>query len=85
MIYCAILFPGTTKIYDDDTFDLVAEITLTGVDPLPFVNDVIVTKTAAYFTDSLQPQIYKVGSWCSCAPHHLLCWPTPQARPIMLS
>ena len=53
--------PGAIRIYDDKRFDLVAEIALAGVDQATFVNDVIITKTAAYITDSFQPQMYKVG------------------------
>ncbi|CAM9667174.1 unnamed protein product [Scytosiphon promiscuus] len=51
---------GTTRVYDEH-FDLVADIALAGDDQPSFVNDVIITKTAAYFTNSLQPQIYMVA------------------------
>ena len=38
----------------------MANLTLVGNGESGVVNDVIVTDTAAYFTDSLQAQIYKV-------------------------
>ena len=52
---------GTGKgyVYDADTGALVQEYTFT-LSPTTFVNDVIVTRDAAYFTDSRQPQIYRV-------------------------
>jgi hypothetical protein len=52
---------GDTKaiyVYDSRTGDDVATF------PLPdagFVNDVVLTRNAAYFTDSLVPQLYRVG------------------------
>jgi hypothetical protein len=45
-------------VYDADSGEDVASF------PLPdagFVNDVVLTKRAAYFTDSLVPQLYRVG------------------------
>jgi hypothetical protein len=45
-------------VYDSRTGDDVATF------PLPdagFVNDVVLTRNAAYFTDSLVPQLYRVG------------------------
>ena len=50
---------GTARVYNDEDFSLVADLTMTESNST-FVNDVIVTKTAAYFTDSFQPNIYKV-------------------------
>lgn len=50
---------GTARVYDEK-FVLVANISMVGADTSSFVNDVIVTKTSAYFTDSFQPQIYSV-------------------------
>ena len=47
---------GTATVYDGDTGALVASLTL-GVG---FINDVIVTRTAAYFTNSFAPEIYEV-------------------------
>lgn len=71
------LSEGTARIYDDK-FDLVGDIPLAGLDQASFVNDVIVTKTAAYFTDSFQPQIYSVGAFsnnpcCCMLPPPVVC------------
>jgi len=46
---------GKGYVYDSATGDSVAVVDLV---PGGFVNDVIVTKDAAYFTDSFAPQIY---------------------------
>ena len=49
---------GKAYIYDTSTSQLIAEIQLS---TLPsFINDVIITKDAAYFTNSSQPEIYRV-------------------------
>jgi len=49
---------GYAYIYDGETGANVAEIQLT---TLPsFINDVVITKDAAYFTNSFQPFIYRV-------------------------
>ena len=49
---------GFAYIYDGQTGANVAEIQLT---TLPsFINDVVVTKDAAYFTNSSQPELYRV-------------------------
>ena len=53
------LFAGMAHIYDDETWELVVSVDL-AVNTSTFINDVIVTKTAAYFTDSFQGQIYVV-------------------------
>jgi hypothetical protein len=47
---------GTASVYDARTGDLIRRYDLT--DPPTFVNDVIVTKRAAYFTDSQRQQLY---------------------------
>jgi sugar lactone lactonase YvrE len=47
---------GTARVYDGDDGDLLREYVLTT--GTTFVNDVIVTKHAAYFTDSRQQQLY---------------------------
>jgi sugar lactone lactonase YvrE len=47
---------GNAYVYDGRTGDQVAELTLGA----GFVNDVIVTRTAAYFTNSFVPEIYSV-------------------------
>lgn len=58
----------------DDNFALVADLTLASANTSTMVNDVIVTKTAAYFTDSFQPQIYSVRRLrCSFAAVASLC------------
>jgi sugar lactone lactonase YvrE len=50
---------GYAYVYDTDTGDDVASIQLT-TSATTFVNDVVVTKEAAYFTDSFQPVLYRV-------------------------
>lgn len=45
-------------MYDED-FALVADLAF-GNEGTSIINDVVVTKTAAFFTDSFQPHIYKV-------------------------
>ncbi|RDI72669.1 SMP-30/gluconolactonase/LRE family protein [Halopelagius longus] len=49
---------GKGFVYDAKTGESVATYTLT--DPGTFVNDVVVTSSAAYFTDSSRPYLYKV-------------------------
>ncbi|HET9387412.1 MAG TPA: hypothetical protein VFO67_19910 [Gemmatimonadales bacterium] len=52
---------GTARVYDAATGELLAGYTLTTVPfPATLVNDVIVTRDAAYFTDSFQPVLYKL-------------------------
>lgn len=47
---------GTARVYDTEDGELLADIPLgTG-----FVNDVIVTSKAAYFTNSFAPELYEV-------------------------
>lgn len=55
----AHVISGTARIYDDK-FNLIADLALGSTDGTSFVNDVIITKEAAYFTDMLQSQYYKV-------------------------
>jgi sugar lactone lactonase YvrE len=50
---------GSAYVYDAGTGALIRTYTL-GTAPATFINDVVVTKDAAYFTDSLQPVIYRV-------------------------
>lgn len=50
---------GFAYVYDGETGENVAEIELTTGDS--FINDVVVTKDAAYFTNSAQPVIYRVA------------------------
>ena len=50
---------GTAYIHDAATGANIAEYQLT-TDPSTFVQDVVVTRTAAYFTDSFRPFLYRV-------------------------
>jgi sugar lactone lactonase YvrE len=50
---------GFAYVYDGETGENVAEIELTTDDS--FINDVVITKDAAYFTNSRQPVIYRVA------------------------
>ncbi len=47
---------GTATVYDGNTGATVDQVNLGG----GFINDVIVTRTAAYFTNSFVPEIYEV-------------------------
>lgn len=49
---------GDAFVYDAATGADVAVLTLTG--PPTFVNDVVVTREAAFFTDSVNPVVYRV-------------------------
>lgn len=58
LLFVAGGMTGNAYIYDGQTGANVAEIQLT---TLPsFINDVVVTKDAAYFTNSFQPELYRV-------------------------
>lgn len=50
---------GQGYIYDADTGETLAELQLAATQPT-FVNDVVVTREAAYFTDSFQPVLYTI-------------------------
>jgi sugar lactone lactonase YvrE len=50
---------GTAYVYDTRTGATLAALTLTDA-AATFVNDVAVTRDAAYFTDSFSPMIYRV-------------------------
>lgn len=50
---------GQAYVYDSESGDSLAEYTLTTDVPV-FINDVIVTREAAYFTNSFQPYLYRV-------------------------
>lgn len=50
---------GQAYVYDATTGETLAVYTLT-TDENVFINDVIVTRSAAYFTNSAQPVIYKI-------------------------
>ena len=49
---------GKAFVYDAETGETAAVYDLT--DPGTFVNDVVVTSTAAYFTDSFRPFLYRL-------------------------
>jgi sugar lactone lactonase YvrE len=50
---------GTAYVFNGDTGELVSTYQLT-TSSATFVNDVVVTKSAAYFTDSFQKQFYSL-------------------------
>lgn len=50
---------GTATVYDGRTGLLIEKYTLATGTPT-FVNDVIVTRTAVFFTDSFQPALYRL-------------------------
>jgi sugar lactone lactonase YvrE len=58
LLFVAGGMTGNAYIYDGQTGANVAEIQLTSLPS--FINDVVVTKDAAYFTNSFQPEIYRV-------------------------
>ncbi len=57
---------GSARVVDAETGDLIADYTLTT--NASFVNDVVLTKKAAWFTDSAQPQLYRVDLGPTGAP-----------------
>jgi hypothetical protein len=59
LLFVAGGFGGNGYVYDANTGAIMAEYLF--ADPAAsFVNDVIVTRQAAYFTDSFLPQLYRV-------------------------
>jgi sugar lactone lactonase YvrE len=58
LLYVAGGGTGMAFVYDADSGAEVAAIKLT--DPPTFINDVVVTQEAAYFTDSFNPVYYKL-------------------------
>jgi sugar lactone lactonase YvrE len=50
---------GTARVYDARTRALLRTYQL-GTPPATFINDVVVTAKAAYFTDSQQPVLYRI-------------------------
>jgi hypothetical protein len=56
LLWVANGFGGGGQVYDGGTGALVASFAFGGA----FVNDVIVTRDAAYFTDSFTPNLYRV-------------------------
>lgn len=57
---------GTARVVDSHTGDVIADYTLTT--GTSFVNDVVLTRRAAWFTDSSQPQLYRVARARGGAP-----------------
>ena len=49
---------GTASVYDASTGELLRSYTLVTTPPATFVNDVTLTRDAAYFTDSQRQQLY---------------------------
>ena len=58
LLYVAGGPTGTARVVDSRTGDLLADYTLS-TEP-SFINDVVLTKRAAWFTNSLQPELYRV-------------------------
>lgn len=59
LVYVSGGVTGQAWVYDTTTGAEVAALTLTDDDPT-FVNDVVVTRTDAWFTDSFAPVLYRV-------------------------
>ena len=57
---------GTARVIDSDSGALVANYQLASAPT--FVNDVVLTKRAAWFTDSLRPQLYRIDLGPDGAP-----------------
>ena len=51
---------GRFRIYDTWDFSIVADYNLAGSNVSTIVNDVVLTDTAAYITDSMRAQFYTV-------------------------
>ncbi len=67
---------GDGRVYDTDTGEMTHQLSLP-VPGLPWINDVLVTRDAAYFTNSFAPFIYKV-------PLNSKGEPSGVAQPLML-
>ena len=65
---------GTARIYNARTGALLREYQL-GTPPATFINDVVVTNTAAFFTDSQQPVLYRIALGRNGAPGALTTIP----------
>ena len=52
-------FTGDGRVYDTDSGQMVQQLVF-GAPSVPWINDVLVTRDAAYFTNSFAPFIYKV-------------------------
>jgi sugar lactone lactonase YvrE len=51
---------GAAYVYDAETGAELASYQLTSPTPATFVNDVVVTRDGAYFTDSFKPFLYRI-------------------------
>jgi sugar lactone lactonase YvrE len=51
---------GHGFVYDANTGANIADYDFTPGDPATFVNDVVVTRTAVWFTDSVRPFLYRI-------------------------
>ena len=60
LLYVAGGGTGKGFVYDADTGALVREVQLATGMGATFVNDVVVTRNAAYFTDSQRPALYRL-------------------------
>lgn len=58
-LFVAGAFTGKALVYDTRDGQTLADITL-GAPGATFLNDVVVTKRAAYFTDTFNPRIFRV-------------------------
>ena len=58
---------GDGRVYDTKTGELVAQLPL-GTPGMSWINDVVVTRDAAFFTNSFAPYIYKVPLTSQGAP-----------------
>ncbi|WP_210443269.1 superoxide dismutase [Nocardioides sp. SYSU D00065] len=58
LLYIAGGSSGTARVVDADTGEVRADVALTTA--TSFVNDVVLTRGAAWFTDSAQPQLYRL-------------------------
>jgi sugar lactone lactonase YvrE len=66
LLYACLQYSGRMKVFDTKTTGLVADVQLAtnppvGPQNLSFINDVVVSKKAVYFTDSFRPVIYKIN------------------------
>lgn len=75
----SLFVAGGARIYDTSDFSLVADYNLAGNASSKFVNDVILTDTAAYFTESMRAQFYTVRV-CALGSH----WPMVRALAFFL-
>jgi sugar lactone lactonase YvrE len=69
---------GSAYVYDSRTGEEIAAFQLTSL--LSFINDIVITKDAAYFTNSFQPILYRVP----LAQNGQLLSLPPNSQPIPL-